>query len=138
MAIREVQIEFGDCDPAGIVFYPNYFRMFDAATAGLFQLAFGMTKAGWTKRFGILGIPMVDTDAKFIFPCKFGDRVRIESRVESFGRSSFKVAHTAFNGEKKAVEGRETRVWVAGTPSEPETLKAVSIPDEVRRALLPG
>ena len=46
---RQVEIEFGDCDPAGIVYYPNYFRMFDAATAHLFEAALGMKKIAWTR-----------------------------------------------------------------------------------------
>ena len=29
---RTVRIEWGDCDPAGIVFYPRYFAMFDHST----------------------------------------------------------------------------------------------------------
>ena len=36
---RRLAIEWGDCDPAGIVFYPRYFAMFDASTASLFQRA---------------------------------------------------------------------------------------------------
>ena len=38
---RAVAIEWGDCDPAGIVFYPRYFAMFDASTAALFAHALG-------------------------------------------------------------------------------------------------
>ena len=41
---RKVRIEWGDCDPAGIVFYPRYFEMFDASTSALFERALGMTK----------------------------------------------------------------------------------------------
>ena len=48
---RDVEIEFGDCDPAGIVYYPNYFRMFDASTAHLFEAALGMKKIVWIRRF---------------------------------------------------------------------------------------
>ncbi len=36
---RTITIEWGDCDPADIVFYPNYFRWFDASTANHFQAA---------------------------------------------------------------------------------------------------
>ena len=36
---RNVTIQWGDCDPAGIVFYPRYFEMFDASTAALFARA---------------------------------------------------------------------------------------------------
>ena len=39
---RQRTIEWGDCDPAGIVFNPRYFEWFDAATAALFARALGM------------------------------------------------------------------------------------------------
>ena len=41
---RTVRIEWGDCDPAGIIFYPRYFEIFDASTAALFERALGITK----------------------------------------------------------------------------------------------
>jgi 4-hydroxybenzoyl-CoA thioesterase len=128
---REVEIEFGDCDPAGIVYYPNYFRMFDASTAHLFEAALGMKKIAWIKRFGILGIPMVDTGAKFIKPSRFGDVVTITSTITGFKRSSFEVVHTLSNGGSLAIEGRETRVWVGTDPVDPQKLKSLPVPDEV-------
>ena len=131
VSTREIEIEFGDCDPAGIVYYPNYFRMFDAATAHLFELALGMKKIAWIRRFGILGIPMVDTGAKFIKPSRFGDVVRIETAIPAFRRSSFDVEHRLFNGGELAIEGRETRVWVGTDPADPQKLKSQPIPDEV-------
>ena len=132
---REVEIEFGDCDPAGIVYYPNYFRMFDNATAHLFEAALGMKKIAWIKHFGILGIPMVDTGAKFAKPSRFGDVVTIESTIIAFRRSSFEVDHKLFNAGELAVEGRETRVWVGADPANPQKLKSRTIPEEVIAAL---
>lgn len=41
---RSLTVEWGQCDPAGIAFYPRYFEMFDAGTAHLFAAALGMTK----------------------------------------------------------------------------------------------
>jgi 4-hydroxybenzoyl-CoA thioesterase len=128
---REVEIEFGDCDPAGIVYYPNYFRMFDAATAHLFEAALGMKKIVWIKRFGILGIPMVDTGARFMKPSRFGDVVTITSTVTGFKRSSFEVVHQLFNDGRLAIEGRETRVWVSTDPDDPQKLKSLPVPEEV-------
>lgn len=127
----QVEIEFGDCDPAGIVYYPNYFRMFDAATAHLFEAALGMKKIAWTGHYGILGIPMVDTGAKFSRPSRYGDVVTIESSVTAFKRSSFDVSHRLFNAGELAIEGHETRVWVGADPNDPRKLKSVSIPQEV-------
>jgi len=128
---RQVEIEFGDCDPAGIVYFPNYFRMFDASTAHLFEAALGMKKIVWTKRFGILGIPVVDTGAKFAKPSRFGDVVTITSTIASFKRSSFEVTHRLFNAAELAIEGRETRVWVGTDPTDSHKLKSLPLPAEV-------
>jgi 4-hydroxybenzoyl-CoA thioesterase len=127
---RAVTIEWGDCDPAGIVFYPRYFAMFDASTAALFQAALGMPKIAWTRHFDMLGIPMVDTRAKFHIPSAHGDEVVIESRVTEFRRASFDVAHRLLRGEALAVECTETRVWTAREAGTGR-IRAVSIPPEV-------
>lgn len=132
---RAVTIEWGDCDPAGIVFYPRYFAMFDAATAALFQAALGMTKRAWTRRFGILGIPMVDTRARFLVPSAHGDEVTIESRIAAFRRSSFDVTHRLLRADGAlGVEGFETRVWTARDPDDPERIRSAPIPPEVLAA----
>ena len=34
---KEIQVEWGDCDPAGIVYYPRFFEMFDSCTNALFE-----------------------------------------------------------------------------------------------------
>jgi 4-hydroxybenzoyl-CoA thioesterase len=134
-AVRHIEIEFGDCDPASIVYYPNYFRFFDTATAHLFENALGMKQRDWIAHFGVLGIPMVDTGAKFMRPCRFGDLVVIESEIVELGRSSFSVRHRLLSGAQVAVEASEKRVWVANDPTDPRGIKAVPLPDEVRQAL---
>jgi 4-hydroxybenzoyl-CoA thioesterase len=129
---RALTIEWGDCDPAGIVFYPRYFAMFDASTAALFAAALGMPKIAWTKRFGILGIPMVDTRASFSIPSAYGDEVVIESRVAAFRRSSFDIHHRLLKADGAlGVEGFETRVWTARDPADPARIRATPIPAEV-------
>ena len=69
---RTVRIEWADCDPAGIVYFPRYFAMFDTSTHHLFEAA-GWKKADLIREFSIIGYPMVDTRAKFLLPSSFGD-----------------------------------------------------------------
>lgn len=135
---RDVEIEWGDCDAAGIVFYPRYFAMFDASTAYLFEKALGQKKIGWVKTYGIVGIPMVDTGAKFIIPSRYGDVITIETQASEIGRSSFGIRHRVFKGDKLAIEAHETRVWTGRDPENPSRLKAVPIPQEVIDALSAG
>ncbi|MGF1623002.1 MAG: acyl-CoA thioesterase [Rhodomicrobiaceae bacterium] len=127
---RDIQIEWGDCDPAGIVFYPRYFAFFDACTAGHFANA-GLPKSEMLKHYDIVGIPMVDTRAKFIVPSRFGDVVTIETRIKEFRRSSFDVEHRLVKGDILAIEAWETRVWVGRHPDDPEAIKAREIPADV-------
>ena len=108
---RSLLIEWGDCDPANIVFYPRYFAWFDASTANHFKVA-GLPKPELINRYGVVGFPMVDTRAKFHIPSRHGDEVSIETTISEFGRSSFSVEHRLMRGDQLAVEGFEKRVLV--------------------------
>ena len=129
----KVEIQFGDCDPAGIVYYPNYFRFFDNATAGLLSAAFAMHKRNWLEHYGIAGIPMVDTGARFIKPSRFGDVVDIRSEITELGRSSFSVKHTVRRDGEVAIEAHEKRVWVVR--DEQGGIRSAPLPEDVRQKL---
>ena len=80
---RTVIVEWGDCDPANIVFYPRYFAWFNESTGRHFAAA-GLPKPELIRRYGVVGFPMVDTRAKFHVPSSHGDEVVIEtSALES-------------------------------------------------------
>ena len=96
---RKVRIEWGDCDPAGIVYYPRYFAMFDHSTALLLEAATGYTKYQLREVYDFVGFPMVDTGAKFYIPSKFGDDIVIESTISELGKSSFSIAHKVWKGD---------------------------------------
>jgi len=128
---REVFIEWGDCDPAGIVYYPRYFVMFDNATVALFAAA-GLPKHQMVADHGIVGIPMVDTRARFVIPSRWGETIAIESRVATWKRSSFDIEHRVFKGDALAIEAWETRVWVAHDDTAPGGIKSRPIPDAVK------
>ncbi len=128
---RILRIEWGDCDPAGIVFYPRYFAFFDASTALLFEHVLAVRKAEMIAKYGFVGFPMVDTRARFVTPCSFGDDVTIESELAEFRRSSFDVRHHVLKDGALAVEGFETRVWVGRHPDDPHRIKSQPIPAEV-------
>jgi len=128
---RDVRIEWGDCDPAQIVFYPRYFAFFDANTAYLFEAA-GLPKPTMIERYDIVGIPLVDVAAKFSIASKFGETITIESHMAGFGRSSMKIAHRVLKeGGQVAIEALETRVWAARDPDRPQGIRAKPIPQEV-------
>lgn len=129
--IRNVRIEWCDCDPAGIIFYPRYFEMFDTSTTVLIERALGMNKIDYLKAYAFAGHPLVETRARFRVPTRFGDEVAIETALVECGRSSFKVEHRLTKAGALAVEGFETRVWVVRPADDPTRIRSQPIPPEV-------
>jgi 4-hydroxybenzoyl-CoA thioesterase len=128
---RTTRIEWGDCDPAGIIFYARYFDIFDVSTTMLVERALGMSKIAYLKAYDFLGHPLVETRARFLLPTRFGDEVTVESAVTACGRSSFKIEHRVMKDGALAAEGFETRVWVKRHPTEPRRMQAQPIPADV-------
>lgn len=127
-AKRELTIEWGHCDPAGIVFYPRYFEFFDASTANLFKVA-GLDKFELRKHYDILGFPMVNTDADFKIPSRYGETVRIETRVCKVGKTSFSIEHRLLKSDGQlAILCHEKRVWVTQSG---DRIRPKAIPAEV-------
>jgi len=129
---RKVRIEWGDCDPAGIVYFPRYFQHFDNATVGLFEAATGRKKIEMAGENDMAGIPTVNIRARFIIPSRYGDDVVIESQVTDFRRSSFDVQHKLFRGKELAAECLETRVWTVRDPKSPGGLKSAPVPQGIK------
>jgi 4-hydroxybenzoyl-CoA thioesterase len=127
---KTIHIEWGDCDPAQIVFYPRYLAYFDACTTALFRKA-GLSKRQMLKTHQIVGIPLVELRVSFKAPSRFADTVIVESEITEWRRSSFCVRHRLFNKSVLAVECLETRVWAVVSTADPEQIESRPVPREV-------
>jgi 4-hydroxybenzoyl-CoA thioesterase len=128
---RQFTVEWGHCDPAGIVFNSRFFEFFDWSSWLLFETALGVRPNEIATTFGIVGIPLVGARARFLKPAQFNDVADIASEVSEFRRSSFEVAHRITIDGELAVEGSETRVWAGRDPNDPAKLKGLPIPAAV-------
>lgn len=126
------RIEWGDCDPAGIVFNPRFFAFFDHGTSMLIE-AVGWPLTRVVATYGAVGWPLVATRAHFLTPCTHGEDVRITTRFARIGRSSFDVEHRLEKDGALRVEGYETRVWTARDPGT-TALRSEPLPEAVRAA----
>jgi 4-hydroxybenzoyl-CoA thioesterase len=130
----EVTVEWGDCDPAGIVYYPSYFRWCDQATYRLF-LAAGLKRDDVSSGQWKEGTPLVAAECSFKRASQTGEKLVVESHISRFGRSSFTIGHVFRNAAGEiAAEGSETRIW-ARKEGDARSLKAVPIPDDAKRRL---
>lgn len=132
---RNWTIEWGDCDPAGIVFFPRFFAAFDTSTSRLIEVALGKRSADIFRENGIIGWPMVDVSARFQAPASFGDCVTIETRVTRVGRSSIALDHRLFREDVLCVEASEVRVWAAAKADGTAGIESLPIPAEIITAL---
>jgi len=130
-SVYKVQVQWGDCDPARIVYYPNYFRWFDAATRHLFECN-GLFWDAMSREHGSRGFPLVDARASFRRPARFGDVLEIATSLKRWGTRSFELEHVILVAGAVAVEGSETRIWGVDDPAVPEGLKAGRIPDAIK------
>ena len=128
---RQLTIEWGHCDPAGIVFNPRFFEFFDTSTWLLFEAALGVKAQDLASAYDIVGIALVDARANFLKPAKFGDVVELASRISEFRRSSFDVEHRLSVNGALAVEGSESRVWAVRDKTDPDKITTAAIPPDV-------
>ena len=128
---RSRTIEWGECDPAGIVYYPRFLEMFDANTNALFKHVTGMGKPEIQKTYDVVGWPIVNSEARFQAPATYGDEVQISSHVVRFGGSSIEIYHRIAHSDGSLIaEGTDTRVWAGRDPDKPLGLKARPLPQE--------
>lgn len=106
---RTITVEFGQCDPSGIVYNPNYFIWLDLSVHALLA-AGGLSLKGLIAECGIDGIPVVDYKCKFLAPARWGDELTIETSVVALHRCAIDMQHRVFNGGVLAVDCAETRV----------------------------
>jgi 4-hydroxybenzoyl-CoA thioesterase len=122
-------VRFSHCDPAGIVFYPQYFIMFNGLIEDWFNLGLGLNYATYITEHR-LGFPIVSLNCQFESPSKIGEVITFALRLEQLGRSSLKLAvECACKGQLRL---RADKVLVA---MDLDRGRAVPLPEDLRNLL---
>ncbi|MCC8367636.1 acyl-CoA thioesterase [Xenorhabdus sp. PB61.4] len=123
--IQPHKIRFSECDPAGIVFYPQYFVMFNNLLEDWFD---ELTPEGYAAYIAKhrFGLPTVHLEAEFKAISRMGDKVWLELNVEEIGKKSLKLRQRCFSQEG---ELRMSAIQTYVTTSL-DTHQAIPIPDE--------
>ena len=130
----EVRVRWGDVDWAGIVFYPRFYEWYDLACESLFD-SLGLPWPETFPRHDIVGVPIVESGARFTSPVRYGDAMRIRATVAWVKDTTFRMEYALSVDGRACASGFEVRAWV-GRPSAPGArLQAKPIPEEVVRLL---
>jgi 4-hydroxybenzoyl-CoA thioesterase len=126
---RSVPVRFSHCDPAGIVYFPHYFNMFN-----------GLIEDWYTQELGydyaelIMGshyaFPFVHIECDFKVPSRMGDVISLTLLVERIGRSSLDIAIICHQHETERLRARTVTAMMSL-----ETRKAVPLPQGLREAI---
>ena len=129
-----VEVRWGDVDPAGIVFYPRFFEWYDLGCEALFA-ALGLPWPEAFPRYGIVGVPIVESGSRFVSPARYGDELTIRSRVAWVRAKTFRMEHEIAVRGALCASGFEVRAWVARPAAPDDRLHAVPIPEDVAKRL---
>jgi 4-hydroxybenzoyl-CoA thioesterase len=100
-------VTFGDCDPAGIVFYPNFFAWFDRTFHDWLRNFGGHAKI--CNALGAVGLGLMEVSAKFRAPLRDGDTLHLHLSVEAWDRKALRLSFEGQVNGKTAVLGSEVR-----------------------------
>ena len=128
--IYEVRVEFGDCDPAGIVWFPNFFRWIDAASRHFF-IECGVPSWQETRQsMGLIGTPLVDTQASFVKTASYGDVLQIHTQISEWRNKSFVQTYRVMRGDDEIMRCTEVRIFAADKLGG--GIRAMAVPEEIR------
>jgi 4-hydroxybenzoyl-CoA thioesterase len=129
----DVEIRFGDCDPAGIVFFPRYHRWMDAASLHFFMECGIPPWHVLETTTGIIGTPLLEHHTRFLKSATYGERITITTRIEEWHRKAFVQKHTVTRGEDLICESLETRVFCVRDAQDRRRIHAIVVPEDIRR-----
>ncbi len=130
--IHRVDVHFGDCDPAGIVFYPNFQRWMDEASLAFFMAQGIPPWRELAKKRGIVGTPLLEIHTRFLMPVTYGETIEVHTSVEAWAAKTFRHRHVIKRGDDLICEGTETRAFVIRDPADPDRIKAIPIPEDIK------
>jgi 4-hydroxybenzoyl-CoA thioesterase len=126
---RSVPIRFSHCDPAGIVYFPHYFDMFNGLIEDWYthELKHDYAELIMGGRYGF---PFVHIECDFRVPSRIGEVIELTLLVERIGRSSLAVAIICHREGLQRLRARMVTAMISL-----ETSKPVPLPSSLREAI---
>lgn len=117
-------VRFTHTDPAGYVFFPRFFEMFQAAVEEWFNRCLQMNYADLILAHGI-GFPTARTECDFLRPCRLGEVLELDLVLEKIGRTSFTLRFDGHIGDQARLRARSVLVAIELQQGRPQPLAPV-------------
>jgi 4-hydroxybenzoyl-CoA thioesterase len=130
--IYKVDINFGDCDPAGIVFFPNFSKWMDSSSLNFFVKNGVPIWRELEKINGIIGTPLLEINTKFVMSATYGEQIEIHTSVKEWREKVFIQEHIVKRGSDVLCMGLETRAFCIKHPSDSQKIKIVPVPSDIK------
>jgi 4-hydroxybenzoyl-CoA thioesterase len=130
--VMPVDVRFGDCDPAGIVFFPNFHRWLDASSLHFFMQCGVPPWYELTPVNGIIGTPLLEHNTRFVKTATFGERIEVHTCVSEWRARTFVHTHRVMRDGELLCEGTEVRAFCIRDPQDPKRIRAIPVPPEYR------
>lgn len=130
--VYPVKVQFGDCDPAGIVFFPNFSRWMDEASLEFFMACGVPPWRELVKTRGIVGTPLLEIHTRFLKTATYGETIEVHTTVEEWSRKTFRHRHVVKRGDTVLCEGTEVRAFVERDPADPSRIRAIPVPEDIK------
>lgn len=126
---KQQLIRFHHCDPAGIVFFPQYLILFDELLEDWFNEGLGVDFARFVAHERV-GTPAARLECDFLAPSKIGDMLTMRLNVQRLGNSSFTLVIEGVCGGQTRIRCLQVRVFAAL-----DRLRGIPIPADLRRKM---
>jgi 4-hydroxybenzoyl-CoA thioesterase len=130
--VFEIKVQFGDCDPAGIVFFPNFSKWMDASSMHFFMACGVPPWRELAKTRGIVGTPLLEVNTKFHQPATYGETLQIHTSVVEWRAKVFIQKHVVMRADVVLCVGVETRAFVNHPSDDPSRIKAIPVPEDIK------
>ena len=132
---HRVNVQIGDCDPSGLVFFPNFSRWMDEASQ-MFFTTYALPLHEMLKSHGILGTHVLAIHTRFMKSASYGETIEVHTSIEEWQAQSFTNRHLVKRGENVLCEGTEVRAFVVRDTSLPQGTRAITIPEDIKALCL--
>jgi 4-hydroxybenzoyl-CoA thioesterase len=128
----DIPVRFGDCDPAGILYYPRYFDLYHQTMEQWFSDALGLPYADVLRERKI-GVPTVSAKTEYRAPLEFGDIASVTLRIEEIGTTSLRFVYEVRGpGGRLCAEAWIVTVWMDLNPAHERFRRSIPAPPDVR------